>query len=62
MGRSFFSWAVSGGSSLLRGASWTTCFRNWKYFAQAWVKGSIPAKPSQKAAKAERIITVFAGI
>jgi hypothetical protein len=24
---------------LLRGCSWITCFRNWKYFAQAWGEG-----------------------
>jgi hypothetical protein len=38
-----------------------TCLRNWKYFAQAWAKGSTPVKPSQKAAKVDKIITAFAG-
>jgi hypothetical protein len=38
-----------------------TCLRSWKYFAQAWEKASMPAKPSQKAAKADKIITAFAG-
>jgi hypothetical protein len=38
-----------------------TWLRSWKYFAQAWEKGSMSTKPSQKAAKADKIITTFAG-
>jgi hypothetical protein len=60
IGLSFFSLAVSGGAFLSLG-SWALCFRSWKYFDQPWMKGSMSAYPSQKAVKADKVVTVFAG-
>jgi hypothetical protein len=57
-GLSFFSLVVLEGVFLSFG-SWALCFWSWKYFDQPWTKGSMPTYPSQKAAKADKVITAF---